>query len=453
MPRRGGENGVPTLEELRPLVESPTESPGVEYKDWLDLTTNHGKATLAKHAIALANYGGGHVVMGFSEQVDELVSRPRPEVVPAITQDSVNEAIRRFCEPEFQCQMNSVNRSDTGVAHPVITVPGTLTAPVMSKRDHPGVIRQYRCYIRKPGPRSEEPQTYAEWRGLLERCARATRADMLDAIRSIVMGQVETPELVADAQESLLDFCADTRDRWAELTSDLVVESASRFPLGYQEIGVSLVGAVPAGSFNEIEHRLAIARGATTFSGWPLFVNLRSTALRQYIYRDFVEAWLGRPVANQMTAEPFLLDFWRASADGDLYSIQGYFEDGVPQHAVPGRAFDVGMTIQRVGEALIFARAWAETFEGVEQISFRCRLTGLNGRSLIYLRAITAFHGRFPRLCQTDVVELHGQATLQQIEDNLAEVVHSFLRPLYERFDFFELQPEAVQRAFREMRR
>ena len=51
------------------------------------------------------------------------------------------------------------------------------------------------------------------------------------------------------------------------------------------------------------------------------------------------------------------------------------------------------------------------------------------------------------------MVELHGQATLQQIEDNLAEVVHSFLRPLYERFDFFELQPEAVQRAFREMRR
>ena len=444
---------VQTLEELRPLVEFPLESLGVEYKDWLDLTSNHGKATLAKHAIALANHGGGHIVLGFSEQADELVSHPSPAGMSAVTQDRVNEAIRRFCEPEFQCQMNPVNHLGTGVAHPVITVPGTLTAPVVSKKDERGVISQYGCYIRKPGPRSEVPHTYPEWRGLFERCARATRADMLDAIRSIVMGQVETPELGADAQERLLDFCAAARARWAELTSDLAVDSSSRLPFGYQEIGVSLVGAVPAGGFNEIERRLAIARGATAFSGWPLFVNFHSTALRQYIYGDFVEAWLGKPVENRMTAEPFLSDFWRASDVGDLYSIQGYFEDGVLQQVVPGRSFDVDLTIQRVGEALIFARAWAETFEGVEQISFRCRLTGLNDRSLIYLRAITAFHVRFPKLCHTDVVELHGQATPQQLEDNLAEVVHSFLRPLYERFDFFELQIESVQRALREMRR
>ena len=81
---------MPSLEELRPLVDLPIESPGVEYKDWLDLATNHGKATLAKHAIALANHGGGHVVLGFSEQADELVSHPKPEEIPAITQDRVN---------------------------------------------------------------------------------------------------------------------------------------------------------------------------------------------------------------------------------------------------------------------------------------------------------------------------------------------------------------------------
>ena len=43
-PRRDGGNTVPSLEELRPLVELPMESLGVEYKDWLDLTTNHGES-------------------------------------------------------------------------------------------------------------------------------------------------------------------------------------------------------------------------------------------------------------------------------------------------------------------------------------------------------------------------------------------------------------------------
>ena len=345
--------------------------------------------------------------------------------------------------------MNSVTRSDTGVAHPVITVPGTLTAPVMSKRDHPGVVRQYGCYIRKPGPRSEEPQTYEEWNSLLERCVRAKRTDMLDAIRSIVLGQVEPLEPRLDVQQRLRDFCDDARDRWAGLAFNLADGSHSRFPLGYHEIGVSLVGTVGADSFKEIERRLEEAREATDFIGWPLFLNLDATALRQYVYQDFVEAWVGQPLPNRRFDEPSHSGFWRASGDGDLYSIQGYFEDGVPQHMVPGGAFDVGTNIKRAGEALIFARAWAETFDGVEQISFCCRFTGLSGRSLISLGGITVF----PRICRTDVVELEGQATPQQIEDNLAEVVHTFLRPLYERFDFYELRLETVQRTLREMRR
>ena len=66
---------------------------------------------------------------------------------------------------------------------------------------------------------------------------------------------------------------------------------------------------------------------------------------------------------------------------------------------------------------------------------------------------MTAFHILFPKLCRTDVVDLQRQATPQQIEDNLAEVLHAFLRPLYERFDFYGLQLGTVQRALQEMRR
>ena len=68
---------MPSIRELQPLISEPREDLGVEYKDWLDLTTNEHKATLAKAAIALANHGGGFIVIGFAEQGAELYSQAR----------------------------------------------------------------------------------------------------------------------------------------------------------------------------------------------------------------------------------------------------------------------------------------------------------------------------------------------------------------------------------------
>jgi hypothetical protein len=49
-------------------------------------------------------------------------------------------------------------------------------------------------------------------------------------------------------------------------------------------------------------------------------------------------------------------------------------------------------------------------------------------------------------------VEVGGLATLQQIEDNLAEVIHGFLSPVYERFGFYQLPLATVQAALQDMR-
>ena len=58
---------MPTTAELKALLQFPTEKLTVEYKSWLDLSDNGGKATLAKAAIALANEGGGVIVLGMRE--------------------------------------------------------------------------------------------------------------------------------------------------------------------------------------------------------------------------------------------------------------------------------------------------------------------------------------------------------------------------------------------------
>jgi len=47
-----------TVEDLQLLLQFPSEKLSIEYKSWLDITANAGKANLAKAAIAIANGRG-----------------------------------------------------------------------------------------------------------------------------------------------------------------------------------------------------------------------------------------------------------------------------------------------------------------------------------------------------------------------------------------------------------
>lgn len=439
-----------SIKELQPLITEPREDLDAEFKDWLDLTSNeHDKATLAKAAIALANHGGGCIVIGFGDQ--PLESRPRPGGIPEITQDSVNAAIRRYAEPRFHCEMHNVPHPDTGEVHPVVIVPSTLTVPVMSRRDCQRVIAQNRCYIRKPGPESEQPQTAEEWRTLLNRCVRANRDEMLEAIRSVITGSVETPKPMPDALDDLQDYCTAAHSRWEELVSDEPARSSARFPHGYYEMAFSLVGATPANDLIELQNRLSVAR-QIKLSGWTPFLELQVPGWVPYAHEDFVEAWLGGPDYNGRRAEDsYLCDFWRASLDGKLYTICGYLEDG--QGNDPGRVVYTTTPILRIGEGLLFASRLAETFEEINQIAIHCRFTGLEGRCLSnppWVLPLPSF--LMVSSSSTDEVTLTGQFTQQQVQDNLAEALHPLLQRLYEKFNFFNLSFDLVAKELREMR-
>ena len=441
------ETHVPTINDLVPLIIEPREDLSVEYKDWLDLTTNEHRAVLAKAAIALVNHGGGFIVLGMADEPAGLVSRPRPMEIPEITQDAVNAAIRRYATPEFHGEVYAVPHPASGVFHPVISLPTTLTEPAMSKRDCPGVIAQARCYIRKPGPRSEEPQTPDEWRVLLNRCLRAGRNDMLEAIRSIVSGRVEAQQLPPDAREALREFCDAARARWQELTVEEPENAPPRFPHGFYEMGFSLVGATPANGLADLQDRLRQAR-RIRLTGWTPFLEMTTPEWAPYPHENYVEAWVGRAAENRGPRTSHNSDFWRAAPAGNLYTIRGYQEDDL-EGRDPGRVLDVTLPVWRVGEGVLFAVRLAETFSGVESIAIRCRYVGLEGRSLSSITGRRAFFG--DDVSRTDEVVLETQATPEQLTDNLPEVLHQFLTPLYERFAFFRLPIALVQEEIERM--
>ena len=322
-----------SIEDLLPLITEPREDLAYEYKDWLDLTSKEHKATLSKAAIALANHGGGYIVIGFTEQGPILESRPRPKEIPEITPNSVNEAVHLYAEPKFQCAMHLVSHPDTDVQHPIVIIPST-TVPVMSMRECQGVIAQNRCYVRKPGPKSEDPRTSEEWRTLLNRCVRANRDEMLEAFRSIMAGRVETQNSMPNGLDDLRDYCTVAHDRWKELVSDEPDNSPAQFPHGYYEMAFSLLDATPANDLIKLQDRLRETR-RIKLSGWTPFLEMQVPNWAPRPHEDFVEAWLGGPDHNGCrAAESYLHDFWRASLDGKLYTIRGYLEDG--QNHAPG---------------------------------------------------------------------------------------------------------------------
>jgi hypothetical protein len=214
-------------------------------------------------------------------------------------------------------------------------------------------------------------------------------------------------------------------------------------------MGFSLVGAAPATGLADLQDRLRKAR-RIKLTGWTPFLEMTTPEWTPYPHENFVEAWVGRTAASGRPRTPAHSDFWRASPSGKLYTIRGYAEDELEKYP-SGTAFDITLPIWRVGEGILFAARLAETFVDVEAIGIRCRYTGLNGRALVSVSGDRAICG--DDVSRTDDILLQTLATPAQIRDNLAEVLHQLLMPLYERFAFFRLPIVIVEQELGKMAR
>ena len=293
--------------DLQPLISEPREDLAVEYKNWLNLNQEKDKAKLAKACIALANHGGGFLVLGFDEQADSLISILRPVNFFEITQDVINSVIRRYADPAFHCQLHTIRQPTTGVDHLLVTVPGSQSVPIMSKRRCQRTLQQFRCYIRKPGPRSEEPRTAEEWRTLLRRCVQANREEMLSAIRSIVLGRAEAETETSDSRQEFEEFRATSFERWKTVTKDLRPDSPERFPNGYYEVAVHPIDVTPADTLTSLRERLSHAR-RIKLTGWTPFLEMSREEWRSYSIHDHTEAWIDCSIDESTPREAYLFD-------------------------------------------------------------------------------------------------------------------------------------------------
>lgn len=436
------------------ILANPTETPRIECKSWLDLNDNRHKATLAKVAIAMANSGGGTIVFGITEDNasgKKLVCQPKPSYVARYTSDAIVSAINRYAEPDLDPRLAFESHPDTGDEYAFVEISGGLTQPVFAKKQLDGVIKKLACYIRKPGPKSEEPHTAQEWRDLMARCVRANRDSMLDSIGKIMDGRpLDTSPTQSDEQQ-LREFMAASKERWQERLEEVDEEDVARLKHGYWAFAFSIVGASAWTRLNDLRSALNDARPAGLRE--RLFADLGGKYKSPYPAEGAIEAWVGKPEPG-FRLGPYSCSFWRASLGGQFYHMEGYFEDSLRQRGPePGTRLFIDISIP-IHAMMFMLAARIAKLKGEEAKVVVCsKLTGLSGRYLTEKREweLSVYDGW---LSSIDTVLLKPRyLTPQQIDDNLVEVLYDFLYPLYEKFSFYELKQGWVESAVDEVRR
>jgi len=430
---------------LLELLRNPAEDLAFEIKEWLDLTDNAHKALLAQALIALANHGGGAVLIGYTEQGNGsfIPAEPRPANLSGYTPDVVNEISRTYLSPVVHCDVRHIKHPDSGLLFPVINVPGGHSIPIMARRGGPqgqSKLQSGRTYIRRAGPTSEEPQSPEEWRALLDRCIRSGREELVDRIRLIVAGEpIASPEPTAD--QELDSWIEGSEARWRELIRPLPQDHPARFPMGYYRFSYQLRGEFNRPSLRRL--RDALAEAQVHFSGWrhwPIYNDLRPVPVG-----DTIECWLGRR-DDAATTAPDSLDYWRVSIAGKAYSIRGLNEDSHPDLGKPSSGLDITTPTCRLADALTHASNLASQLGlTTADIDFDLLWSGLAGRRLVSWRNRTR-HVLGTFVTRQPQYHRRFSTSVERVVGQLPEIIDAALRPMYETFDFFSLPTDLTTR-------
>jgi DNA-binding response OmpR family regulator len=155
------------------LIHLGFETQSHDYKETVDLTSMSARASLAKDVIAMANWGGGTIVVGVAEpRPGEFVPRGVPDsVLDSFETSRLNRAVNEFLDPPVPIIVRRVQ--DGNQAFVLLTIPAAKASLILIKRQNEDAgIYPGRIYSRSSAAESAEVKTSAELRELLDRFHR-----------------------------------------------------------------------------------------------------------------------------------------------------------------------------------------------------------------------------------------------------------------------------------------
>jgi len=421
---------------LRFLVDDPNETLSAEYKAQVDLETPLGRAKLARHIAALANHGGGHIVIGFDDNLEP--ASPRPQLP---SRDTIARVVKDYLVPVFQCDVRLLD-DPQGQSYAVVIVPTHGPTPVCCRADGPQNssgkvqgINRGAYYIRKVGPESAPILTPEEWTPLIRRCAMAERSSILGAIELALRGGAAGPDAVS-AMDRLENWDAAMAAAYLKGVAEngrpeIIAKSNYRF-----SYLIETSGELPSpNGLSDMLRRVANELDPEIHTGWgafhvfdgPLTPRSKTDPQLDGGELEFLEM-------NLLEADSGvgLMDVWRVSATGLASIERGYIEDttwwkGTP----PGAAFSPNQMAMGIAEVVRHATLMAREFGFATQVHFRCEWRGLKGRSLHDFHHRWMFQGHE---ATDDVRKSRATATIGALEANWTEVAALLAGPVMRAF-------------------
>jgi hypothetical protein len=450
------------VSELQDLIDKPVEREWLELKSWIDLTDSATRAQTARHLAAISNFGGGYLVFGFEK--DGTRSPRKDNVRVLYSHDVLAGVIDRYLHPKFQCEVSFPEFA--GVEHAVVWIPPHGMTPVISKTDgpqdatrSPQGIRSGVIYIRTPKPQSEPATTPAHYEKLIQRCVLARRDEMVSMFSAIVSGGTPRAEEPDDTREKL--------KAWHQATQRAAIQEAGRmglklpYPLAENFVQLSYLirhrngEQIHAAKALAVVEKINTAVRDTIRYGWSMFYPFRRHEISPRFVTD--------PAVDRGDTE-FLQtslyedgqtghgDFWRFSLDGRASILRNLHEDrfrrpnGVPEGQ---KWFDPWIQARDVTEIVRHARAFAEEFSDVTEISFQLEWKGLKSRVIASVNPERYWSEVYTS--HSDWRNVFASVSHAEVIGDLASVVARLFAPVYRLFNpRSDISAEWVTRAMKE---
>ncbi len=332
-------------EDLKKLLNSPSEALDLELKQWIDPTTPEGEAKIAKGCLAMRNNNGGRLIIGFKD-TGKPDTYPFPKDVSEMFHtDIIQRIVAKYSSEPFETKMQLVERD--GQKYPVITVPDGVRTPVAAKsdlRDHKDkdrkLIKDNAIYVRSLNSNNIVSSTEArrgDWNRLVEICFDNREADIGAFVRRHLAAL--NPDSLSAAMKAFLGASVPPSDE--DRVAEQLRANHERFLAATKKENVQLpqgVGFCEAIMLvDEIPDLQPVAQAtlqklfanAPNHTGWPPWANLSNASdprLCPYLKDGGRESILNFLDTHASPSGPSL-DFWRIGPPGAFYHVRALKED------------------------------------------------------------------------------------------------------------------------------